>query len=83
MIKLPNQDTFSLLFNDALGGLTITCFFIGSSPLKSPNISWKMAGIKESKYIEEISVRYQLIDGGGIRMSGIDVHDMTKQVKKK
>lgn len=42
-----------------------------------------MAGIKESKYIEEISVRYQLIDGGGIRMSGIDVHDMTKQVKEK
>ena len=38
---------------------------------------------EESKYIEEISVRYQLIGGGGIRMSGIDVEDMTKQVKEK
>ena len=34
-------------------------------------------------YIEEISIRYQLIGGGGIRMSGIDVEDMTKQVKEK
>ena len=43
----------------------------------------KNENIEESKYIEEISVRYQLIGGGGIRMSGIDVEDMTKQVKEK
>jgi lipoprotein len=54
-----------------------------TSDKNKPSGDNKNENIKESKYIEEISVRYQLIDGGGIRMSGIDVHDMTKQVKEK
>lgn len=34
-----------------------------------------------NKYLEEISVRYQLVSEAGIRMSGVDVEDMTEQVK--
>lgn len=35
-----------------------------------------------NKYLEEISVRYQLVSEAGIRMSGVDVEDMAEQVKK-
>ena len=37
---------------------------------------------KSNKYLEEISIRYQLIGGGNIRMSGVDVEDMSKQLKE-
>ena len=61
--------------------------FVDFAPIKSdknkPIDDNKNENIEESKYIEEISVRYQLIGGGGIRMSGIDVEDMSKQVKEK
>lgn len=38
--------------------------------------------LTNDKYLEEISVRYQLVSEGGINMSGADVEDMTEQVKK-
>lgn len=37
---------------------------------------------EDDKCLEEISVRYQLVSGGGINMSGVDVENMTEQVKK-
>ena len=42
----------------------------------------KEDNLNNSKYLEEISVRYQLVSGSGILMSGVDVEDMTEQVKK-
>ena len=38
--------------------------------------------LTNSEHLEEISVRYQLVSKAGIRMSGIDVEDMAKQVNK-
>ena len=42
----------------------------------------KKENLEKRKQVSEISVRYQLIEGSGIRMSGFDVEDMTKQVKE-
>lgn len=42
----------------------------------------KEDNLSNSKYLEEISVRYQLVSDAGIRMSGVDVEDMAEQVKK-
>ena len=42
----------------------------------------KEDNLSNSKYLEEISVRYQLVSDVGILMSGIDIEDMIEQVKK-
>lgn len=42
----------------------------------------KEDNLSNSKYLEEISVRYQLVSDAGIRMSGVDVEGMAEQVKK-
>ena len=42
----------------------------------------KEVNLTNNEHLEEISVRYQLVSKGGIRMSGIDVEDMAKQVNK-
>lgn len=38
--------------------------------------------LNDNKYLEEISVRYQLVSEVGIRMSGVDVEGMIEQVKR-
>ena len=53
--------------------------FIDLSPISTR----KENSVQENNQeFSEISVRYQLVKGGNIRMSGFDVDDMMKQVKK-
>ena len=56
--------------------------FVDLSPISNNKEKTDNAEVKEDKNTEEISLRYQLIAGGGIRMSGLDVEDMTKQLKE-
>ncbi len=50
--------------------------YVDFSPISTNNKNLKAA----DNNIEEITVRYQLIGNGSIRMSGIDVNDMSEQV---
>ena len=49
--------------------------YVDFSPISTDN-----KNIKADDNIEEITVRYQLIGNSSIRMSGIDVNDMSEQV---
>ncbi|MDY4884999.1 MAG: hypothetical protein SO141_01950 [Alphaproteobacteria bacterium] len=48
---------------------------------KAKKVEENEDGVDNSKDLEEISIRYQLVSGAGIRMSGVDVEDMMEQVK--
>lgn len=56
--------------------------FVDLSPISTNKEKTDNADVVGDKNIEEISLRYQLIVGGGIRMSGPDVEDMNKQLKE-
>lgn len=49
---------------------------------ENTNNEEKNENIKENNHFEKIYVRYQLVKGGGMNMSGFDVEDMTKQIKE-